>query len=194
MKTLILLPAVFLFLACDSPDLVQPDPAQSSLADPPELTSAPAPSAQGMFVKMVPFKMKGTWAPAPSGDPTPCDPYPDAVDTYVESENNATHLGHITTTATNCFLIQSDGSYLLLVHAQTFRAANGDLLYGFGTADGGTEIIIHPDMSFDIVHALFAGGTGRFSNATGSYDLHGESTQGGAATIDGWISSVGSSK
>ena len=190
MRKLFFLPLLTLALACADNTLVEPETAFT-----PGLSAAEAPSSQGTLVKMVPFSMKGTWWRGSTGAPELCDGIEGSFPSYPTWEGIATHMGRGTGAATNCLSIQSDGSYFLHLQSATFVAANGDLLFAFGSeADDGTQIIVHDDMSFEIFPVPFVGGTGRFANATGYYHLYGESLGGGAFTAEGLVSSVGSSK
>ena len=186
MRKLIAVPALLLILACQ--DRTPFDPI---------LTAAPdvAVSERGDLLKMVPFEMKGTWWPTAVGDASPCAPYAGAIPRFLEWEGTSTHMGLVTGSATNCIVIQPNGSYLLLVHSTKTTAANGDILYARGSAAGdGTVLLVHPGLSFEIWPALMVGGTGRFENAEGEYHLYGDNLFGGTFTMEGWISSVGSSK
>jgi hypothetical protein len=190
MKRLIAVSAVILILACEDQAPFQPD-----LVGDPELALAQAAGGQGDLVKAVPFKMKGTWWPTAVGDASPCIPYPGAIPRFLEWRATSAHMGLVAGFATNCIVIQPDGSYLLLLHATRTVAANGDLLYARGSAaDDATVLLVHPDLSFEIWPAPIVGGTGRFENAEGEYHLYGDHLFGGAFTMEGWISSVGSSK
>jgi len=190
MRTLVIVSLALLVLACQDATPVQPE-----LEEGPELLVAQAPGGGNNVVKMVPLKMKGTWWPTPTGDPSPCEPYPEAASRYLEWEGTSTHMGRVTGSATNCLVIQPDGSYVLLLHSQRMVAANGDLLYARGSAAGdGTVLLVHPDLSFEIWPAPIVGGTGRFLTAEGTYHLWGDHLFGGTFAMEGWISSVGSSK
>lgn len=153
-----------------------------------------AQGGMGDLVKMVPFKMKGTWWNVDEGDPTPCEAFPGSVPLSLEYEGTASHMGRSTGAVTNCFGPGTPGSRPFLAQSGTTRAANGDLLYAYGTASGGTAMIIHADLSFEIGPVPLVGGKGRFANAEGWYHLYGDNIAGGDFTYVGEISSVGSSK
>ena len=190
MKRIVAVPALLLVLACQDHTPLQPEP---ELAPSPAL--AQAPNGLGDGAKMVPLKMAGTWWPTAEGDPSPCEEFADAVPLFLEWEGTSTHMGRMGGSATNCMGPGAYGSRPFLSHSTTMMAANGDLLYSHGSAAGdGTQMVIHPDLSFAIVSAPLVGGTGRFRDATGSYNLYGDNIAGGAFTLEGWISSVGSSR
>ena len=80
----------------------------------------------------------------------------------------------------------------LLAQGGVITAANGDVLNFFSEDP---PFSVNLDYSFEIGHVAFVGGAGRFENATGWYQLHGEDAIGaGPFTLTGEISSVGSSK
>lgn len=192
MKRFIAVPLVLVILACQDSTPLQPD-----LQTAPELATLQARGAQGGVVKMVPFEMNGVWWYG-EGDPGPCEPfgYPDDASvrpSFPVWEGTALHLGHYTATTTNCMRAQPDGSYLLLLHATEIVAANGDRLWVYGTQED-SEVVVYPDLSFEIIGPSFVGGTGRFENVQGSYHLYAESLMGGDFIILGEMSSVGSSK
>jgi hypothetical protein len=111
-------------------------------------------------VGLVPFKAQYTWrivgrAPSPG-----CDG-PGEARAFLVGEGTGTHLGRFTITLNHCGrpnLPLSDG------HG-TFVAANGDLLhityFGVGGLTGAPPIF-----GFES-RVAFAGGTGRFTDATG---------------------------
>jgi hypothetical protein len=190
MRKLVAVTAAFLILGCLDQAPFQPDPAEA-----PELAVALEPGGQGDVVKMVPFKVEGTfWRPA-EGDATPCAGLAGAIAVFLAWEGTGTHLGYHTGTGTNCVRIGADGSRLLLSQTATFHAANGDLLFAFGSADqDGTGMIIYPDNTWRIGPVPIVGGTGRLENARGWFHTVGENPMGGAFAMEGCISSVGSSK
>lgn len=190
MKKLVVLPAVFLILACQDYNPLRPD-----LGVPPELAVAPLQGGSGHVVKMVPFKAEGTFWRASEGDASPCAALPGATAVFLAWEGTGTQLGYHTGTGTNCVRIEADGSRVLLSQTAIFVAANGDLLFTHGSANqDGTGMIVYPDMTWEIGPVPFVGGTGRFENAMGWYHSSGENPMGGAFAMEGMISSVGSSK
>jgi hypothetical protein len=175
-------------VACGDNNLVEPEPALS-----PELSVAHKKGGMGNVVKMVPFKVTANWWYASAGDASICDAVPGtAAIQFIEWEGTATHMGKVTGTNVNCFGPGDPMSRSLLAHTGAITAANGDVLTIFGTR---ATVTVFPDFSFEIGPADFAGGTGRFENATGWYQLYGEDAIGaGPGKMVGEISSVGSSK
>jgi hypothetical protein len=157
-----------------------------------ELAVAQAPQGHGNVVKMVPLKVEGTWWWSTEGDHGVCG---EGVVTYpLAFEGTGTHLGRVTGTVTHCCM--PDGTFQS--HTMMMVGANGDILYTHGTpAADGTEWILAPDFdSWEILTVPLVGGTGRFQNVTGWYDLSGNgfASMVGSFTLEGMISSVGSSK
>jgi len=194
MRRLVFLPILALLVACSDNTPLEPDLAAS-----PELGVAQAASAQGMAVKMVPLKMKGTWAYAATGDATPCEAYPGSTPGFIEFGGTATHMGRFLGTATNC--MDYSGPPVVAIMSQTtiIQAANGDLLFAQGTVgdDPPIELVFDPGVWYMIGPSLVTGGTGRFQNASGWFMLRGDYSMGpggGDYIIEGRISSVGSSK
>jgi len=188
MRKLVFLPLLTLALACNDSTLIEPE-----LAFTPELSVAQARSGQGDVVKMVPFKMKGNWEYASDGNGSICDDVSGtaAPIQFIEWEGTATHMGKVTGTNVNCFGPGDPMTRVLLAQGGAFKAANGDVLNAFEAAP---TLSIFPDFSFEIGPVNFVGGTGHFENAVGWYHLFAESIFGGAFTMEGQISSVGSSK
>jgi len=194
MRKLVFLPLLTLALACSDTPILEPDLDAS-----PDLVVAQKKGGQGDVVKMVPFKAKGTWWNG-SGDEEACeeyeDQYPDVYPGFPEWEGTGTHVGRFTGKTINC--IEDRVNYRLISSTQELVAANGDILYLYGTEDDGIELVIDwtdPNLSWAILGAKIVGGTGRFDNATGEwFSLSSPSLFGGPFTIVGEISSVGSSK
>jgi hypothetical protein len=193
MRKLVLLPLLLFAVACSDNMPVEPEMDLS-----PELSVALEKGGVGDVVKMVPFKAKGTWWNG-SGPEDWCeeyeDQYPNVYAVFPESEGTGTHVGHFTGKTVNC--IEDNISYRLISHYNVIEAANGDLIYVYGSEDDGTEMVIDwadPNLSFEILGAQIVGGTGRFENATGELVLSSPSIFGGPFTWIGEISSVGSSK
>lgn len=189
MRRLWILPLLALAIGCADSTLVEPE-----LAGSPDVLAAEKADGKGDVVKMVPLNIKGTWWQAFEGDPSICD---DVSGTdyiqYIEWEGNASHMGKVTGANVNCLGPGPQGGRPLLAQGGEFIAANGDVLRVFG--ERATLTVDLTDFSFEIGPVDFAGGTGRFENATGWYQLYGEDAlTGGAFTLVGEISSVGSSK
>ena len=138
--------------------------------------------------ELVPFN--GYWV----GSTVSATPVGDGVVLVVSSgTGNANQLGrfemtspHLTYLAT--FAVEGE---------QIFTAANGDTLIAEFTG----QFVPTPDGNLEAtLECVITGGTGRFANASGRYDFHiiavpnGTTGFDSAATIDGVISSVGSSK
>jgi len=193
MRKLFFLPLLTFALACSDNTLVELELAVS-----PELAVAQARGGQGNVVKMVPLKMKGTWAYGATGDESPCEAFPGSVATFIEFDGTSTHMGRIIGRATNC--MDFSGLPVVAILSQTLNAmsANGDLLFGQGTVDDDPPIglVVDPGVSYMIGPVLLTGGTGRFENASGWYLLSGDYSMGpgGNYTLKGMISSVGSNK
>lgn len=188
MRRLISLPLLTLVLACTENTPIEPE---TSLY--PEMSAVHARGGMGNVVKMVPFKVKGTWWYASDGDASICDAVPGtAAMSFIEWKGTGTHMGRVTGTNTNCYGPGAPMARPFLAQGGAFTAANGDVLIAFGDEP---VLSIFPDLSFEIGPVDFSGGTGRFENATGWYDLYGENALGGGAfTLTGEISSVGSSR
>ena len=118
---------------------------------------------------------------------------PNVVLVVSSGTGNATQLGRFEMTSPHLTYLDTfavDGE-------QIFTAANGDTLI----ADFTGQFIPQADGSLEAtLECVITGGTGRFADATGSYDFHIVAVPNGttgfdsAATIDGEISSVGSRK
>ena len=141
--------SVLALTACGADDPTAP--AGSALLE--------APSRAGM-VRMVPFNASYTWRLVSEAPALGCDG-PGEARAFLEGEGHATHLGRFTITLNHCGkpnLPLSDGQ-------GTFVAANGDLLhityFGVGGLTGAPPIF-----GFES-RVTFAGGTGRFAEATG---------------------------
>jgi hypothetical protein len=89
----------------------------------------------------------------------------------------ATHLGHYTEIGQVVFAPTSTPGILAVTGWTRYTAANGSQLYASisGTVDVTTGAIV--------ATATYTGGTGRFSNASGSSSLAGQMLGGGALTI-----------
>jgi len=165
-------------LACDRTAPTSTGPVQA------DVTELGALSAQDAS-SMVPFKARYTFRTVP-GTVEPCGTS-GRNRTFVEGEGNGTHLGHFTVNLSQCGLaggVLADGR-------GTFVAANGDLLhfaYTGQTTRIGTLITF---VSF----VTFAGGSGRFEEASGEATTLGTIdlvTGATAADWEGVLSSVGS--
>jgi hypothetical protein len=194
--------SVFMFLfACGDGNPVQPDADISLNPDAPEVSIA----AKRGGVKMIPFKGHGEGWPE------------NAVSTGEEVEAclaaggvswgaaslpmNVTHMGKVDYHFFQCW----DAGFGLALYMGKVVAANGDELTFIGPPEGGWEVfeidwftVPHP---WRFSPLIITGGTGRFANATGSFEAWGESEYHpdvdrwyGPETWEGWISSVGSSK
>lgn len=188
MRKLVFLPLLTLVLACNDNTPVGPELALS-----PEMAVAQAKGGMGDVVKMVPLKIKANWWYATEGNESICDDVSGtAYIQFIGWEGTATHMGKVTGTNVNCFGPGEPMNRELLAHGGAITAANGDVLNIFGTR---ATLTLFLDYSFEIGPADFAGGTGRFENATGWYQLYGEDAIGaGPGIMVGEISSVGSSK
>ena len=188
MRKLVFLPILALAVACTDTTLVEPELAVS-----PDLAVAQAKGGMGDVVKMVPLKIKANWWYASEGNESICDDVSGtAYIQFIGWEGTATHMGKVTGTNVNCFGPGDPMSRLLLAHGGAIKAANGDTLNIFGEE---AILTINMDYSFEIGPAAFSGGSGRFKNATGWYQLYGEDAIGaGPGKMVGEISSVGSSK
>jgi hypothetical protein len=189
MRRLFLFPLLLFSVACSDNMPVEPEMDLS-----PELSVATERGGMGDVVKMVPFKLKGDWGYASEGDATICDEVPGtALIQFIEWEGTATHMGKVTGTNVNCFGPGEPMNRPLLAQGGAITAANGDVLKVFGTE---ATLTIFSDFSFEIGPVDFVpGGTGRFENVTGWYQLHAEDAiNAGPFTLEGEISSVGSSK
>ena len=117
--------------------------------------------------KATPFK--GSWDSSEIPTFFPAPP-PDAITMYVDLDawGNATHLGEYTAKfeatvdVAECGCSEGD-----TIH---FIAANGDSLYGVGSAVG-VPVPGKPGFN-EVTHALaITGGTGRFIDASGSFTV-----------------------
>ena len=150
---------------------------------PTALSDPENPVASARSTTAVPFKAEYEWrlvaeAPAPG-----CDA-PGEARAFLEGQGDGTHLGKFTITLNHCGrpgLPLSDGR-------GTFVAANGDLLhityFGVGGLTG----------TFPVFHfesrVQFAGGSGRFANATGNVTVLGTID---VTTLDGtgdWLGEI----
>ena len=108
---------------------------------------------------------------------------------YLEGDGTATHLGRYTVALSFC----SGAGGILYNGRGAFVAANGDeLRFEFH----GTSAFVAPNSLPFTSFATFAGGSGRFADATGEAVVTGTvntTTGGGDGSWDGMISSVGSS-
>jgi hypothetical protein len=121
---------------------------------------------------MVPFKGSGTWqyaAPPDIGD--------EVVIIAVLLEGTATHLGRLEALWTARFDYDEDGVLGFigdyLSHSNIFTAANRDRLDAEGDASTGTQHNFYEPLGtgFLMTGVRIVGGTGRFKNAEGLYDL-----------------------
>jgi len=188
MRRFFFLPLLTALFACAETTPIVPEMSPS-----PETSVAQAKGRMSDPVKMVPFRLKGVWWYALEGDASICADVPGtAAIQFIEWEGNGTHLGRVTGTNTNCLGPGDPMTRPFLAQGGAITAANGDVLVVFG--DEATLSILS-DLSFEIGPVNFVGGTGRFENATGWYQLFGEDAVGaGAFTLTGEISSVGSGK
>jgi hypothetical protein len=142
---------------------------------------APAVESHSAAIVMVPFRAQVV---AQVTDVQSC--VGDAPRFFAHGEGTGTHLGRFTTDYSFC------GRGATLDGGEgTFVAANGDVLHF--TFQGVS------DEAFPIIHftsfVTFAGGTGRFENATGTATVHGSfdlTTGSGPTDWEGVISAVGS--
>ena len=188
MRRLVLLPFLTLVFAC-----ADDTPIEVEMSLTPEMAVAQASSGVGDVVKMVPFKLKGTWWYASDGDASVCDQVPGtAAIQFIEWEGTGTHMGKVTGTNVNCLGPGDPMARPFLAQGGAITAAIGDVLIAFSDE---VTLAVFPDYSFEIGPVDLTGGTGRFENATGWYQLWGaDAIAAGPFTLTGEISSVGSSK
>ena len=150
---------------------------------------------------MLPFRGSGTWQAVDFLEP---DFENQEIGIVVEIEGTATHLGRLQAvwTATFKFVI-IDGDLVptdYVSHSTIYTAANGDELHDEGSVDNGTEHFVHDDgIGFVMKGVKIIGGTGRFENAEGWYNIEAPATvgfpfPGGTWELEGEISSVGSTR
>jgi hypothetical protein len=186
MRSVIAIPAAFLLVACQESSPVQP--VMPSL-----LTVAPATvtSSTSGSVKLVPYVGRDDWV-AVGIDFAECGGH----NTYATSQagsGTATHFGRFTMAYTVCW--KPDGSFVFSRGALT--AANGDNVRFLASPAMGSAWVLNPDFTFALTNSHFVGGTGRFTNATGTYSCAGTSNStltAGTLNCEGTISSVGSGK
>jgi hypothetical protein len=148
--------------------------------------SAPVASAG----ETVPFR--GDW----SGSTVSAIPDPGGQPAFLvvsEGFGNATELGHFFMSSPHLSFFDFS-----VIGEQHFTAANGDMLFATfaGQFQGDPTVALEATLT-----ATITGGTGRFAGASGTYDFHIIATPAASgfgfdsvATIDGEISSVGSTK
>ncbi len=150
---------------------------------------------------MVPFRGSGTWwyaadEPIIEGN---------EVVLVVGLEGRATHLGRFQGVETFRFSYDLDGVMGMigdyLSHSSTFTAANGDELQMKGCVDehGSVHNFYEPlGTGFSLTGVQLVGGTGRFENAVGGYDIWVNKNDpydpGGTWELEGEISTVGSTR
>lgn len=155
----------------DAPDVVGPQLRSSKAAAP----------------KMVPFKATLTYqstAPAPVERCAPGE-----IGMSLTKAGNATHLGRFTVVASQC-LDPATGA--ISKGEAVFTAANGDQVFA---TQSGRVTGSPPVLAFELDYTV-TGGTGRFAGASGSIKATGDfdvRTGGGTASLEGVISSPGSS-
>ena len=153
-------------------------------------------------VKMVPFRGSGTWQYA--AEPGEAEDE-DVLVFFIAIEGTATHLGRLQgyETAQLKVFWMEDGlpvPYAYVSEYTIFTAANGDEMHFEGCAvEYGSELILFDDGSgFSVTGVQLVGGTGRFENAEGWYDIwvtfSAELDGTGTWEIEGEISSVGSTR
>lgn len=117
---------------------------------------------------------------------------PDRIKVDVQGSGQGTHVGHYTIVRHHCFnpatAMFEDGYF-----EQT--AANGDKIWGMysGFVEDVLEFDEHGNPVVIVINAPWTiiGGTGRFSGAEGTGDLHGVFnlvTEEGQFDMEGWIS------
>lgn len=196
--------AVLVFAGCSGPfdrEAVT-DLDQRGLAVTQSSAAGAQPNGRGNAVKMVPFRGSGTYQYV--------DFIPDfelqQIEIVVALEGTLTHLGRFRAVERYHFefIIMEDALVptAYLSHSATYTAANGDELYIEGSGELGSELVWYSDdtgIGFSLTGVWIAGGTGRFGNAEGWFDLwinrsaDPEAT-GGIWELGGEISSAGSSK
>ena len=139
--------------------------------------------------ELVPFR--GSWE---GSTVSATESSPGVVLVVSDGEGEATHLGRY-------FMSSPHFTYLatgMVEGEQNFTAANGDIL----NATFSGQLVPRADGCLEgTLPATITGGTGRFADATGSYDFHIVACPGlpgpagptfdSVATIDGWVSSPG---
>ena len=155
----------------------------------------------GNIVKMVPFRGSGTWQAVEFSEP---DIDNMEIGITVASEGTATHLGRHQAVYTMIFKFVMIGDDLVptdyVSHSAIYTAANGDELHDEGSVDAGTVHFPDEDgIGFFMTGIRIVGGTGRFENAVGSYDILVTATVGfpfpaGTWELKGEISTVGSTR
>jgi hypothetical protein len=193
MKKLIVVPALLLLMACQDHNPLQPAPELT-----PELALAQARGEPGDVVKMVPFRATGTWRLV-GADFSGCGGRSDWVTTFVELVGTGTHLGGFSSVSENCWSTPDGGiTWVYETQSGAIRASNGSLLYYFASLEEfGSTHPFYADNTWALGPVHFVGGTGRFAGADGVYSGWGtnnEEKTGGTFTLEGMISSVGSSR
>ena len=126
------------------------------------LMVTPALPAAGQAVPFKGSSHQQAVSATPTEDPT-------VVFVVTEGEGQLTHLGHFT-------FVSPHTSGLLdfsIEGTQNFTAANGDELYA--DIAGQLEPVVAEDgrvLLVGTVNGTITGGTGRFENATGTYEFH----------------------
>lgn len=137
--------------------------------------------------QLVPFR--GYWV----GSTVSATPLgPNVVLVVSSGTGNASQLGRFEMTSPHLTYLDT----LAVEGEQIFTAANGDALIA---QFSGQFVPIGGGSLEAILECVISGGTGRFAGATGTYDFHIVAVPGptgfdSTATIDGVISSIGSSK
>ena len=125
------------------------------------------------FGKMAPFRGSGTWWDA--AEPEPGDG--EELVSFITIEGTATHLGRFQGYETfHIKVFWMNGvpvPYAYVKEYGKFTAANGDEMHFEGCAEEfGSELILFDDFSGFLVKGVhLVGGTGRFENAVGWYDI-----------------------
>jgi hypothetical protein len=131
--------------------------------------------------KMVPFRGSGTYEFAG------LDIVDGVVVLEVEIEGRATRLGRLEGFETMRFSYDPDGPDGLfgdyLSSSSTWIAANGDELHDEGSVEHGSVLQYHEPLGtgFSLTGVRIVGGTGRFENAVGWYDIWINHTPGGTS-------------
>jgi hypothetical protein len=91
----------------------------------------------------------------------------------------ATHLGRLTWSSSHCTEMPTSAApppYFVFERSEmTFVAANGDELYVEGTGAQNDPLDeTDPQPMSLVMHCTITGGTGRFANATGGFEMRGE--------------------
>jgi hypothetical protein len=112
---------------------------------------------------------------------------------FVEASGQGTHVGEYHYSSEECVEFAPSGDSGKYSGTWQIEAANGDTIEG---TYAGTFQVVGSDIEYEQANAI-SGGTGRFTNADGSFHVSGLASLedfSAEQELDGAISSVGSSK